>query len=204
MPSSRATLGRLPIYLEYLNKTDDTSAYVSAAAIARALGLGEVQVRKDLSSVSPRGKPKIGYLKKDLINDLMCALGYEKKSGVVIVGAGRLGKALLEFDGFSDYGLEIFAAFDSDMSKCGKTPGGKPILPLTEMRSFCQLQDIHIGIITTPTNEAQKTCDLMVANGITLIWNFATVSLKVPNGVTVKNENLALSLAHLKASAKQQ
>lgn len=203
MMNSRATLGRLPIYLEYLKKADDTSEYVSASAIARALGLGEVQVRKDLSSVSPRGKPKIGYLKKDLIDDLMYALGYEKRSGVIIVGAGKLGRALLEFDGFSDYGLEILAAFDSDISKCGKTPCGKPVFPISDMRSFCQIQDVHIGIITAPPGESQKICDLMVADGITLIWNFAPVSLSVPSDVAVKNENLALSLAHLKSLSKQ-
>ncbi|MGN0614498.1 MAG: redox-sensing transcriptional repressor Rex [Porcipelethomonas sp.] len=201
---TRASLGRLPMYLQYLSSSDVKDEYVSATGIAKALGLGEVQVRKDLNSVSSKGRPKVGYLKSELIEDLNEALGNEQRSSAVIVGAGKLGKALLSFEGFSVFGMDILAAFDSDLTKSGQTVKKKPVLPLEQLRSFCQLQDVHIGIITVPVSEAQKVCDLMIEDGITAIWNFAPVTLNVPESVIVSQENLALSLAHLKLLSNHQ
>lgn len=198
----KATLGRLPVYLQYLRSSDSDIEYVSAAGIARALKLGEVQVRKDLSAVSRGGRPRVGYPRKGLISDLELLLGCEQKKIAVIVGAGKIGMALLSFEGFSEFGLEIAAAFDSDSLKYGQKVSGKPVLPIEQMRSFCQLEDVHIGIITVPEDQAQNVCDLMVKDGITAIWNFAPVTLSVPKGVIVSQENLALSLAHLSSLAK--
>ena len=193
---TRATLGRLPKYLSFLKSTG-TDGYISATAVAKALNLGEVQVRKDLNAVSGSGKPKIGYLKKELIANLESRLGLRALTPAIIAGAGSLGKALLGFDGFSEYGLEIIAAFDTDPLKIGKKIAGKQILPVSDMRSYCQLNDVKIGIITVPENSAQSACDEMLKNGISAIWSFAPVNLKVPDSVALRQENLALSLAHL-------
>ncbi len=197
---TRATLGRLPAYLRYLKSPLTRSDTVSATVIAKALNLGEVQVRKDLNDVSGKGKPKIGYLKKELIEDLETYLGLYKRSSAVIVGAGKLGKALMGFEGFSDYGIEISAAFDSDKKRTGQTISGKPIYPVEEFRFYCQMHDIRIGIITVPETAAQDVCSLMVDAGITAIWNFAPVALNVPDSVLLQQENLALSLAYLNIS----
>lgn len=199
---SKATLGRLPLYLHYLKSSAPDSPYISAAGIARALGLGEVQVRKDLSAASCGGKPKVGYEKKQLTSDLEGLLGCERNKNAVIVGAGKIGMALLSFEGFSEFGLEITAAFDSDSVKSGQEISGKSVLPIEQLDSFCRAQGVRIGIITVPANQAQKICDLMVSCGITAIWNFAPVTLSVPKGITVSQENLALSLAHLSSLAK--
>ena len=193
---TRATLGRLPKYLSFLKSTG-TDGYISATAVAKALNLGEVQVRKDLNAVSGSGKPKIGYLKKELIANLESRLGLRALTPAIIVGAGSLGKALLGFDGFSEYGLEIIAAFDTDPSKIGERIADKQILPVSDMRSYCQLNDVKIGIITVPESSAQSVCDEMLKNGISAVWSFAPVNLKVPDSVALRQENLALSLAHL-------
>lgn len=186
------------MYLQYLS-SDNEDKYVSATGIAKALDLGEVQVRKDLSSVSSRGKPKVGYLKQDLIEDLTAALGGDQKSSAVIVGAGKLGMALLGFEGFSAFGLDIAAAFDTDSAKIGQTVNGRPILPLDGFADYCKKNSIRIGIITVPAPAAQTVCDILTQSGITAIWNFAPVTLDVPKNVIVREENLALSLAHLKS-----
>lgn len=200
---TRATLGRLPKYLNFL-KSSETDGYISATAVAKALNLGEVQVRKDLNAVSGAGRPKVGYLKKELIANLESRLGIRAANSAVIVGAGRLGKALLGFEGFSEYGLEIIAAFDTSPSEIGKKISGKEILSVGELRSYCQLNDVKIGIITVPNEAAQETCDELLKNGITAVWNFAPVNLKVPETVALRQENLALSLAHLNLLINQQ
>lgn len=194
---TKATLGRVPMYLEYLKSPFLEDECISATKIAKALHLGEVQVRKDLNIVSGSGKPKIGYQKKNLISDLENILGNGKRRLAVLVGAGRLGTALMGFEGFSDYGLEIEAAFDRSVNRNKTTVFGKPVYPIEQFRFFCQMHDVRIGIITVPAEEAREVCDLMVESGIEAIWNFAPVMLSVPDGILVQQENLALSLAHL-------
>ena len=194
---SKATLGRLPSYLEFLrNLPPDKVPYISATAIAKHLGLGEVQVRKDLAAVSGAGKPKLGYVTAELVEKLEECLGCNQVTSAVLVGAGKLGRALLQYDEFEKYGVKISAAFDSNeraISLGSKTE----ILPMNQFEYFCKTKNIKLGIITVGEGSAQAVCDQMVKSGITAIWNFAPCKLKVPIGVLLQNENLALSLAHL-------
>ena len=114
---TKATLGRLPHYLQLLRElSPDDVPYISATVIAKKLSLGEVLVRKDLSVVSGAGKPKVGYKTVDLIKSIEAHLGQGDMTNAVLVGAGKLGKALLEFDDFEDYGVKIIAAFDCNQN----------------------------------------------------------------------------------------
>ncbi len=191
----KATLGRLPQYLEYLRSLPEIRRTISATAIAKALSLGDVQVRKDLASVCGVGKPKIGYETDKLIADIESHLGYERLTNAVLVGAGKLGRALLDYDGFEDFGVKIVAGFDCNETVL--TKGTKDILPIRDIEVYCREHDVKLGIITVGQGSAQDVCDKLVESGIKAIWNFAPVTLKVPNGVLLKQENLALSLAYL-------
>ena len=201
----RATLGRLPAYLQYLKDLDPTlNSNISATIIAKDLGLGEVQVRKDLSAVSGAGRPKLGYKTSALIKRLEDVLGQNNISKAIIVGAGKLGNALLEYNGFVNYGLEISAAFDIDESKVGNTEFGKPILLLDCLEEYCRENEIKLAVITVPAKAAQSICDRLTKCGVTAIWNFAPCQLSVPDGIMLQQENLALSLAHLKLQMNNQ
>ena len=194
---SKATLGRLPEYLRTLRELPaDTATYISATTIAKRLGLGEVQVRKDLAAVSGAGKPRLGYVTSELVEKLEQCLGYHQLTAAVLVGAGKLGRALLQYDEFERYGVKITAAFDSnEQTLC---PDGKTkILPMSRFDDFCKSNRIKLGIITVGEGSAQTVCDQMVKSGIAAIWNFAPCKLHVPAGTLLQNENLALSLAHL-------
>ena len=191
----KATLGRLPQYLEYLRNLPEIRRTISATAIAKALSLGDVQVRKDLAVVSGAGKPKIGYETDKLITDIESHLGCERLTNAVLVGAGKLGRALLDYDGFEDFGVKIVAGFDCNETVL--TKGTKDILPIRDIEVYCREHDVKLGIITVGQGSAQDVCDKLVESGIKAIWNFAPVTLKVPNGVLLKQENLALSLAYL-------
>ena len=191
----KATLGRLPQYLEYLRSLPKARRTISATAIAGALSLGDVQVRKDLAAVCGAGKPRIGYETDQLITDIEAHLGYEGLTNAVLVGAGRLGRALLEYDGFEDFGVRIISGFD-----CNETvlkSGAREILPIRDIKPYCQEHGVKLGIITVGQGSAQQVCDTLVESGIEAIWNFAPVALRVPSGVLLKQENLALSLAYL-------
>lgn len=205
---SKSVLKRLPIYLGYLKSLPKgTATYISATALANALGMGEVQVRKDLAQVSDGGRPKIGYLRESLIEDINQFLGYDNTTDAVLVGAGKLGQALLGYSGFDDYGLNILAAFDISVEN-PQTVDGKAYLPMEDLKDFCHDNKILMGIITVPAASAQQVCDKMIDSGIKAIWNFAPVHLDVPEHILVQNENMATSLAvlsmHLQAQMKEK
>lgn len=200
---SKHTLQRLPMYLSYIKGLpEDAPKNISATTIAEALQLNDVQVRKDLASVSSSGKPKVGYNVRDLIAELEAFLGYNDIDNAVIVGAGSLGKALLNYSGFKAYGLNIIAAFD--LCEEPTEFQGKTVFPIAQLESFCRKVNIHIGIITVPASSAQEICDLLVNSGIRAIWNFAPVHLVVPDGILVQNENMASSLALLSNHLREQ
>lgn len=192
-------LQRLPLYLNYLKSLpkNKISGNISATAIAEALCLNDVQVRKDLAAVSRGGKPKVGYVTEELISDIGEFLGFANNDRVIIAGAGNLGRALLAFDGFGDYGLNILAGFDSDEKLIGLQINGKPVLSVNKLKSFCEREKVHIGIIAVPENTAQEICDIMTDSGISVILNFAPVHLIAPAEVNIQNQNMAISLAML-------
>jgi len=197
-PVSRQTLKRMPHYLSYLKSLPhDRPANISATAIAAELGLNQVQVRKDLAAVSMGGKPKVGYAVSSLIDDIEKYLGCGDTNSAVIVGAGSLGMALMSYEGFADYGLNIVAAFDTDPALAGKEAHGKTIFPMPKLKDLCERLGVHIGIIAVPAKAAQNVCNKLVASGIRAIWNFAPVYLTVPNHVILQHENMAVSLSVL-------
>ena len=202
---SQAVLRRLPGYLSYLqNMSEDSPVYISATAIANALGMGEVQVRKDLAMVSSGGRPKLGYLRESLMEDISQFLGYDNTTDAILVGAGKLGQALMGYSGFAAYGLNILAAFDANADSCSN----KSVLPMERLEGFCKSNKVLMAIVTVPKAHAQGVCDRLIACGIKAIWNFAPVHLDVPENILVQNENMATSLAvlsmHLKAQIREQ
>lgn len=201
---SKQTLSRLPAYLHYLQSLPEEAwRYISATAVAEALGLNDVVVRKDLAAVSSSGRPKVGYVRAKLIGELEHFLGYDNTQDAILVGAGKLGRALLSYDVFPQYGLNILAGFDIDPPE-GLEEGGKKILPMEKLPNLCRRMKVRIGIITVPGESAQEVCDRLTSSGILAVWNFSNVHLSVPEGVLVQNENMAVSLAILSNHLKER
>ena len=198
----KATLGRIPVYIQYLKDLpEDSDATISATKIARGLSLGEVQVRKDLALISGCGKPKIGYERIKLMQDLERRVGYKDLTNAVLIGAGKLGRALLDYDGFEEFGIRILAGFDCN-EKAFQISENKSVLPIKNIKQYCSEHNVKIGIITVGQGSAQEVCDKLIACGIKAIWNFAPCSISVSSDVVLKQENLALSLAHLNSQLK--
>ena len=143
---SLQTLRRLPVYLHYLRTIQDQCVNISATAIADKLGLNDVQVRKDLASVSGSGRPKTGYNTLELLKQLETYLGCGSSSTTVLIGAGKLGQALLGYSGFDAYGLNILAAFDV-VPNAEATASGKPIYSMEKLEHFCKINKVRMGII---------------------------------------------------------
>ena len=122
------------------------TAFVPAISIADSLGIYEVQVRKDLAAVSSSpGKPRVGFSVDGLIADIEHFLGYDNANLAALVGAGNLGKALLSYGGFAEYGLDIAAAFDTDPALAGQCIHGCTVYPMERLAAVCREKNIHIS-----------------------------------------------------------
>ena len=192
------TLSRLPIYFYFLKSVAEQGReYISCSRIAENLELTSIQVRKDFESIGASGKPKIGYEVKILIKLIAVTLGYDNVNEAFLVGAGNLGKALLGYSIFDEYGLKIIAAFDTNPEIIGQEISGKPVFAIEKLKDLVPRMGIKIGIITVPSDKTQEIADMMVAAGIKAIWNFAPIYIKTPEDIIIQNVNMASSLAVL-------
>jgi redox-sensing transcriptional repressor len=164
--------------------------------LADAVSVTSAQVRKDFSIFGLSGNKRGGYQVDELIERLNQILGKTELHKVVIVGAGKLGSALLKYKGFEKEGIKIVASFDSDNAKIkrGQEP---PVLPLEELSGFVKENGIRIGIIAVPDLAAQEAANLMFSAGIKGVLNFAPIQLKIPEGGIVNNVNLEVELENL-------
>ena len=195
---SEAALKRLPEYYRLLLELRAAGNHdVSCSSIAKALNLDATQVRKDMQAASLTGKPRVGYRLTTLIHGIEDFLGWTNTKEAFLAGAGSLGRALLGYEKFRQFGMNIVAAFDVDPYKIGQPVHGKEVLPIEKLPELAHRMHVHLGVIVTPSAAAQSVADLMVKGGILAIWNFAPVHLRVPDFVILQNEDLYHSLASL-------
>ncbi len=167
---------------------------MSSDDIAEGSGVSAVQVRKDLSFLGASGTRGVGYDVSALAEQLAKALGLVCQIGVAIVGAGNLGSALANYQGFESRGFAMMAIYDVDRKTIGKQVGGMGIRHLDALAEDVADLEILIGMIATPASAAQPVADRMVEAGIRSILNFAPTELHVPAGVTVRRVDLATEL----------
>ena len=198
---SQATLKRLPKYLRILKeKKKENIKFISSTTMSNFLNLNSIQVRKDLALVSKNeGKPGIGFKIDDLIKDIEEFLNLNNATDAVIVGAGKLGQALMNYNEFEN-DINILIAFDTNEKICDN----RKIFYISKMEDLIKRMNIHIGIITVPQNAAQEVCNKMIECGIKAIWNFAPIELKVPKNIAIKNEDLSASLSILLKNLKEK
>lgn len=193
------TLRRLPIYYQYLKQiqAEKKHEHISCTQIGSELNILPIQVRKDLAITEASGKPKLGYRVNHLLSNIEDFLGWNNTTDAYLVGVGHLGSALLGYQGFKEYGLNIIAGFDSDEAKTGIEIHGKMVFPVKKLPDMIKRMGIKIGILTVPSYCAQDLANLMVDAGIHAIWNFSPVKIMVPDEIIVQHENLASSLVVL-------
>jgi redox-sensing transcriptional repressor len=170
---------------------------VSCTHIGKELGLVSTQVRKDLAVTGIVGKPKVGYNIPALISAIEEFLGWKSAQDAFLVGVGSLGRALLGYQGFQEYGLRLVAGFDVDPMKVGSEVHGKQVFALEELSEQALRKHVRIGVLTVPAAAAQYAAKLMVEAGIRAIWNYTPVTLEVPAKVIVEDVKLSASLAVL-------
>lgn len=193
-----STVRRLSLYLRYLEEFEtEGQATVSSEALATRGGTTSAQVRKDLSFFGSFGKRGLGYPVGELSDRLRGILGLDRRYRVVVIGAGKIGSALVQYRGFRQRGFDIVALFDSDPGKIGRAYDGLTVRDVAELEAALTHESPDIGIIVVPGDQAQGVADLLVTGGVRAVLNFAPAPLHVPEAVALKNVNLALELEAL-------
>jgi len=194
-----ATIERLPLYYRCLDKlaTFEETDVVSSKDLGGKLGIPSTQVRKDLSYYGEFGRRGVGYNVKELKRSIGKILGVDKKWPAVLIGAGNLGRALINYAGFGKMGLEITDIFDNDLNKIGNRVGPIKVKSVNKLEEIIKEKDVNLAIVTVPADPAQEVVDNLIDYGIKAIWNFSPTRLYVPDDVFVRNEDLAVGIVSL-------
>ena len=202
--ASLPTIRRLPSYLHVIeNAQREGAEFISGTVIADELELEPIQVRKDLAITGIVGKPRIGFPVQELIDAIYSFLHWDQDHRAVIVGAGSLATALLGYPEFPRRGLSIVAAFDVDPAKVGMQIYGKPVYEMGSLADRIPELGARIAILTVPSTVAQDAAEQAIASGVTSIWNFTNVKLKVPEGIIVQKEDLSSGYAVLSVKIRK-
>jgi redox-sensing transcriptional repressor len=196
---SDLTIARLSIYLRCLQQLEaEETGTVSSQDLADRFHLNSAQIRKDLAYFGEFGIRGVGYNVRELMNHLIGILALDEERRVVVVGAGNLGTALSHFSGFNTGGFRMVGIVDSDPQKVGRrTPGGMTVEPASKLTEIIRTRKAHIGVITVPSNAAQRIYDELVAAGVHAVLNFAPTQLKERPEVKVRNVDLKVNLEFL-------
>jgi redox-sensing transcriptional repressor len=195
---SDSTVRRLSLYLRVLKRVRGRGGVsVSSVELADEAGLTSAQVRKDLSAFGNFGVRGRGYDVAALEGALREILGLDREWLTVVVGAGRLGSALSAYGDFAKQGFRILALFDKDPGKLGRRFGDAQVRPMDELDEFARREGVRIGIVATPADAAQDAANRLVGAGIRGILNFAPARIEVPEGVSLRQVNLAIELEGL-------
>lgn len=199
----KAAIGRLSLYFRELHRIADAGATsINSRELGRLVDVSPAVVRRDLSVLGTIGRRGVGYSIPTLLEQLGQVLGSGVHWGVVLVGAGPLGNALLRYRGFSRLGFQLTAAFDIDPEKIGSDIGGVRVQPLSELRSTVTRQRPELAILAVPAEEAQEVAINLAAAGIRGILNFAPTTLRAGSTTAIVNVDLASELQRLAFSVR--
>lgn len=195
---SDATVRRLSKYYRSLKYAYDRGMRtISSQELADMNNLTAAQVRKDLSFFGAFGRRGLGYYVADLQRNIARILGINRTWNVALIGAGNIGRALIDFDQFRQQGFLIKSVFDSDPEKIGKVYHGIEVKDYANVETELKAAKIKIAIIAVPAQYAQAIVNRLIDYRIRAILNFAPITLQVPNGVFVRNENMAIEIESL-------
>lgn len=181
-------IGRLPVYLRALQRMADMGLKTtSSQELGERVGISAAQIRKDISQFGEFGKQGTGYSIEYLVDKLREILKVDRIWDVVVVGAGDVGRAIANYQGFRDRGFHVVAIFDNDKSKVGQTMGEFKVENTEEMIDRIKSLGVKIAMLTVPVSAAQSVADQLVEAGVKAILNYAPISLNVPSHVKVQH-----------------
>lgn len=200
----RARIFRLESYLDHLAELKLAGrTTVTSEELAGRVGISSSRVRQDFIYLQVEGKPRSGYEIGELEMLLYSELDLLHEKGMVLIGCGNLGRALI-FSGIWEHsGFSLKAVFDNQASVIGSVVNGLTVRHVRELHSVVRSEEIVAGCLTVPAIAAQGVVQMLIGAGIRGIWNFAPTEIKAPAGVVVENQRLEQGLMTLSFAMKE-
>ena len=186
---------RLPQYMRTLTNLLNSGAEVTNShQLGQILEATPAQIRKDLSYFGRFGKQGRGYNIRHLLERLRHILRLEQTWDVAVVGVGRLGRAIINYQGFQPEGFQVVCAFDSDPSLIGTLAGGLEVQDISKIKTVLSNLFVQIAIVSVPADGAQIVIDQLVEAGIRSILSYAPITAHVPQDVHLRSIDPVLQL----------
>ena len=183
--ASLPVIKRLPKYYRYLRTLkNDGITSISSRELAAQMGTTASQVRQDFNCIGDvNGRQGIGY---------------GDRLPTILIGCGRLGKAVSRFITTDTNGYKLIAAFDNSSDEVGREINGIQILHVDQLESFCAEHKPEVAVLCVPRSGAEELSGRLVSLGIKGFWNFSHYDLSVSYPeVVVENVHLGDSLMSL-------
>jgi redox-sensing transcriptional repressor len=194
---SEGVIARLSQYLKYIVQLREMGKRtVTSLEISQHTKINSAEVRRDLIYFGLKGKRGVGFNIEDLISSFNKILGYNDRVRIVLIGAGNLGKAILNYKMLDKFGFKIEIVFDNDSNVIGRTISGIKVKDIAEIKSTVKEKGINIAILAVSEGSAQKVTDLLVDAGIRVIINYTPVPIKAPSGVNIQTTDPIEKLLH--------
>lgn len=194
---SEGVISRLSQYLKHLVQLKGVGKHtVTSLEISNHTKINSAEIRRDLIFFGLKGKRGVGFNIEELISSFNKILGYNDRVHIALVGAGNLGKAILNYKILDKFGFKIEDTFDNDPDIIGKTISGRKVKDILEMKNVIQEKRINVAIIAVPEDSAQKVTDILVEAGIKVVINYTSVPVKVPKYVDVQTTDPIEKLLH--------
>lgn len=188
-------ISRLPVYYRLLIRIQaEGRTVISSQELGDALGVTPAQIRKDLSYFGRFGKQGRGYSVQRLTEELRTILGLERRWKMVLVGVGRLGRAIASYHGFEPQGFDVIALYDADQSVVGSEVSGHIVRDAALLESEVRANTPEIGVVAVPAEYAQTVIDTLVRGGVKAILSYAPRAVQVPRGVELRQVDPVISL----------
>jgi redox-sensing transcriptional repressor len=188
-------IDRLPVYARALTTLERQGRdVVSSQELGTALGMTPAQIRKDLSYFGRFGKQGRGYNVHNLLEELRQILGLDRDWPMVLVGVGKLGRAIVSYGGFAPQGFHIVEAFDADPAIIGTKVDHLSVKPVAELPVYLRQSPVQVAIVAVPATNAQEVIDTLVACGVKAILNYAPIAPQLPPSVRMKDIDPVLAL----------
>ena len=192
------TLRRLPFYLRILKEREERGElWLSSDAMAKRLGLGAIQVRKDLGSIGAIGKAKYGFPVAETSRLVTRFLGADAYAEVFVVGATELGAAVLSDENVALHGFRVVAVFESDKSLVGTTVGGHKVLPLSKLGDLSRRMGVKIAVLAVRASGVQAAAEEIARSELSGVFDVTGLAFPLPERLTVIREDFGSRLAAL-------
>lgn len=195
---SNAVIKRLPRYYRYLGELMENHVErISSMELSSKMKVTASQIRQDLNHFGGFGQQGYGYNVAYLYEEIGKILGIDRTHNMIIIGAGNLGQAIINYGDFAKRGFLIRGIFDNNPKLCGKTIQNVPVRMLDEAEAFIRENNIEIAALTLPKAAAKDVAKMVSQAGVKAIWNFAHTDLNLSEDVLVENVHLSESLMRL-------